>query len=193
MSMTFTKEEKEKLQQTLSVVVEDLRNLYNASSLEKIKTEFNVWENETNNTYSLVINKKEMYLSLHYSDWYMILDKIGPGSKQRISKIKDYNLAFEFLKKFERIREVVLTKTKENVISKEMGMAKIESIHDKYKKEATIEIEMPETVNKPSIEISSENGKNVGRVTVGPVSFKILTSTNVNLIGPERPQKVKKK
>ena len=193
MSIVFTKEEKTQLRQTLNVVVEDLRALYNTADLKTIKTEFSVYENENRNTYTLVIDKKEMYLKLHYSDWYMNLDKISQSGKQKICRITDYNLVYLFLQKYEMVRKEVSNTATNSQIDKKMGMKKIQSIYNKYTKEAIVEVEMPETVNKSSIEISSEDGKNIGKVTVGPVSFKIITSENVNLIGRNQRQKTLKK
>lgn len=193
MSIAFTKEEKTQLRQTLNVVVEDLRALYNTADLKTIKTEFSVYENESRNTYTLVIDKKEMYLKLHYSDWYMNLDKISQSGKQKTCRITDYNLVYLFLQKYEMVRKEVSNTATNSQIDKKMGMKKIQSIYNKYTKEAIVEVEMPETVNKSSIEISSEDGKNIGKVTVGPVSFKIITSENVNLIGRNQRQKTLKK
>ena len=112
MIMQFTKEEKDKLTKTLSLVVEDLRSIYNIAETNKISYEFEVWENESLN---------------------------------------------------------------------------------KYTKESTIEVELPETNNKPVLEVRSEEGKNVGRVTIGPVSLKILTSENVSIVDRNQQAKVKKK
>lgn len=193
MGIIFSQEEKEQLNKTYKVIIEDLRSLYNVSDLTKISTEFTVTENGDRNTYSLVINKKEMYVSLHYSDWYMNLDKISSRGKQKICPIKDYTLVFEFLRIYEKVRKSVFETVSENQRNKTQGMSKIQNLFNKYTKEAIIEVEMPETNNKPALEITSENGKNVGRVTIGPVSLKILTSENVSIVGKKEPAKVKRK
>lgn len=193
MVMQFTKEEKEKLTQALTVVVEDLRSIFNTAETDKISYEFEVFENESKNKYSLVINKKEMYLTLHYSDWYMNLDKVKPGGKVKMCPIKDYNLVFLFLQKHEIIRKNVVNTARVNQTNKEQGMKRIQAIYNQYTKEATIEVEMPETINQSSIEVTQEDGKNVGKVNVGPVSLRILTSPNVRIVEQKIHNKVKKK
>ena len=193
MIMQFTKDEKDKLTKTLSLVVEDLRSIYNIAETNKLSYEFEVWENERLNKYSLVINKKEMYLTLHCSDWYMNLDKVKPGGKVKICPIKDYNLAFLFLQKYETIRKKVVSIASVNKTNKEQGMETVKALFNKYTKEATIEVELPETNNKPVLEVRSEEGKNVGRVTIGPVSLKILTSENVSIVDRNQQAKVKRK
>ena len=193
MSIKFSKDEKEQLDRTFKVVVEDLRNLYYIAETDSIKTELTVIENETENTYTLVINKKEMYLKLHYSDWYMNLDKVSTNKKQKICHIKDYTLVFEFLKKYERVRDSIVRIVTEKQKNKKQGMERVKNLYNKYTKEAIVEVEMPETNNRSSIEITKEDGKNIGRVTIGPVSLKILTSENVSIIGAKQLAKVKKK
>ena len=61
MGIIFSQEEKEQLNKTYKVIIEDLRSLYNVSDLTKISTEFTITENGNKNTYSLVINKKEIF------------------------------------------------------------------------------------------------------------------------------------
>lgn len=193
MTMQFTKEEKEKLTKTLTAVVQDLRSIYNTTDTDKISHEFEVWENESTNKYSLVINKKEMYLTLHYSDWYMNLDKVRPNGKVKMCPIKDYNLVFLFLQKYEAIRKKVVNIARVNQSNKEQGMDVVQRLFNKYTKEATIEVEMPQTINQTNIEVIQEDGKNIGKVTVGPVSLRILASENVRIIERKKQEKVKKK
>ena len=192
MIIHFTKEEKEKLKETLAVVVEDLRSIFNTADSDKISYEFEVLENEYNN-YSLVINKKSMYLKLHYSDWYMNLDKVRQNGKVKMCVITDYNLVFLFLQKYEEIRKNIENKARENQTNKEHGMRRIQEIYNQYTKEATIEVEMPDTINQSSIEVIQEDGKNVGKVNIGPLSLRILASPSVKIIERNTDVKVKKK
>lgn len=193
MVMQFTKEEKEKLKETLAVVVEDLRSIFNTADSDKISYEFEVLENENKNKYSLVINKKEMYLTLHYSDWYMNLDKVRQNGKVKMCLIKDYNLVFLFLQKYETIRKNIANTARVNQTNKEYGMRRIQEIYNQYTKEATIEVDIPDTINQSSIEVIQEDGKNVGKVNVGPVSLRILASPNVRIVERKKDAKVKKK
>ena len=189
----FTKDEKKLIKKTLELVTKELRSIYNESSCKKIQYEMNIIENDKLNTYTLNIIAKEMYLYLNNSGWYMELDKIGLNQKYSNTKITDYNLAFEFLKKYDIVKKGVLEQATQNVIDKKNGITKIENLYASHLKEATIEIEAPETLNKPTIEITKEDGKNISCIQVGPVSLKIFASENVNLLARETVQKVKKK
>lgn len=193
MIIHFTKEEKEKLKETLAVVVEDLRSIFNTAGSDEISYEFEVLENEHTNNYSLVINKREMYLMLHYSDWYMNLDKVRQNGKVKMCPIKDYNFVFLFLQKYETIRKNIANTARVNQKNKEYGMRRIQEIYNQYIKEATIEVEIPDTINQSSIEVIQEDGKNVGKVNIGPLSLRILASPSVKIIERKTDVKVKKK
>lgn len=191
MAMVFTKEEKDKMQDTLEKVVHDLRSIFEISQEDVLRHEFKTIENGKEYEYYLIIKAKEAFISHRYSDWYMQLDK-KHGSTYRMHKIKDYNTAFEFIKKYEIIREAILLKAKQSAKKKKIGMDKIDAVNSKYTKEAIIEVEMPETVNQSSIEVTQEDGKNIGRINIGPVSIKILSSPSVRIVTPE-VKKVKKR
>ena len=191
MIMIFTKQEKDKMQETLGKVVQDLRSIFEMSQENVLKYDFKNIENNKEYSYTLFIKEKESFISLQCSDWYMQLDK-KHGSKYRMHKIKDYDTAFEFLKKYETIREKILFEAQRNAKKKKNGMDRIDAINSKYTKEAVIEVEMPETVNQSSIEVTQEDGKNIGRINIGPVSIKILSSPSVRIVTPEA-KKVKKR
>ena len=191
MAMVFTKEEKDKMQDTLEKVVHDLRSIFEISQEDVLRHEFKTIENGKEYEYYLIIKAKEAFISHRYCDWYMQLDK-KHGSTNRMHKIKDYNTAFEFIKKYEIIREAILLKAKQSAKKKKIGMDKIDAVNRKYTKEAIIEVEMTETVNQSSIEVTQEDGKNIGRINIGPVSIKILSSPSVRIVTPE-VKKVKKR
>lgn len=192
MALVFTQEEKDKMREALDNVVSDLRSIYEESESDKISYEFKTIENGKEYEYYLGINKKEAYIVHKYSDWYMNLDK-RQGKKYKTMPIKDYTLVFEFLKKYDTIRSGVVSLAKKSAQQKRIGMRAIEAIMDKYSKEAVIEVEMPETVNQTTIEVIEEDGKNVGRINIGPLSLKILASPSVKIVGKTEKGKVKTK
>lgn len=191
MALVFTKEEKDKMRETLDNVISDLRSIYETSESDKICYEFKTMENGKEYEYRLVINEKESYVVYRYSDWYMNLDK-KQGKSYKTKPIKDYTFVFEFLKGYETIRNGVVSIAKQNAQQKNIGMKKIDAIMSKYSKEAIIEVEMPETVNQSTIEVVEEDGKNVGRINIGPLSLKILASPSVKIVGSTK-EKVKKR
>ena len=195
--MIFSAEEKEKIDKAIKVVTEDLRSLYNASAIEKIDKVMNVVTRGFRSLYNaseigLVITKKEMYRYKPYSE-PNYLDKISLNGKQNICSVRNYNMVFDFLKHYENIRSSIVEEIKRNQEDKTKGMIEIEKIFNKYTKEATLEIEMPDAISKPTIELSTEDGKNIGKLTIGPISLKILTTANVKIKGNDEKTKVKKK
>ena len=191
MALVFTKEEKDKMRETLDNVISDLRSIYEASESDKIIYEFKTIENGKEYEYRLVISEKESFVVYRYSDWYMNLDK-KQGKGYKTKPIKDYTFVFEFLKQYESIRSGVVSIAKQNAQQKNIGMKKIDAIMNKYRKEAVIEVEMPETVNQSTYEVTEEDGKNVGRINIGPLSLKILASPSVKIVGQTK-EKVKKR
>jgi len=192
MSMVFTQEEKTKMQETLGKVVADLRSIFEMSQDSVLKYKFKTIENGDKHEYCLIINDKESFISLCYCDWYMQLDK-KHGNTYHIHKIKDYETAFEFLKKYEIIRKGLIELAKTTADKKKTGMSIIDEISSKYSKEAIIEVTMPETINQSSIEIVQENGQNVGRITIGSLSLKILASPSVKIVSKIESEKKKVK
>ena len=95
MALVFTKEEKDKMRETLDNVISDLRSIYEASESDKISYEFKTIENGKEYEYRLVISEKESFVVYRYSDWYMNLDK-KQGKGYKTKPIKDYTFVFEF-------------------------------------------------------------------------------------------------
>ena len=82
-------------------------------------------------------------------------------------KIKNYTAVYYFLKCYDDVRSYV----EKSIISandaKGKGIQEIIDIKNKYAKEATIEVDLPETMNPHSIEVKEENGRTIGEINMG--------------------------
>jgi len=187
--MKFTKEEKKELDASFKRVLEDIKELYDVSDMETYKKRI-IFYNM--NTYRFEINEHGIWLTYDCT-----INGNCVASFKRNGKLHIYpnpaDLIFGFLNKYDEIREDLLKEAATNLQLKYDGLNKIRELENRYSKEATIEIIMPETINQSSIEVTQEDGMNVGKLTIGPVSLKILTTPNVRIINKGKNSKVKQK
>ena len=134
MSVVFSNDEKDKIRDTLSKVIVDLRSIYDISQEDVINYDFSTMENGKKYDYGLVIKAKESFIYLRYCDWYMQLDK-KIGKTYRPGKIKDYTTAYEFLKQYDKIRRDLLMSAKNNQHQKDIGMSKKKNLSFKSAEE----------------------------------------------------------
>ena len=67
---------------------------------------------------------------------------------------------------------------------------------EKLKRQATIEIDLPQTNNQQTIEVVEEEGKRIGTIKFGEIGLRIITDSSSNIEFKDRSGndiKVKKK
>lgn len=191
MKTTFTKEEKELMNNAMQNVASDMRDLYKICSLDELRVEFMTREHEKTYSYALYIMKNSIVV-YHGGYKYACLEKCLPNGKSIYPKIKDKEFEFEFLRGYESIRREVVKTIKEKTTNKKEGIAQIAAINNKYSKEVVIQVEAPETLNQSSIVVTNEDGLNTGYIKIGSTTIKIFASNNVKIVGNE-PPKIKEK
>lgn len=195
MNMSFTDEEKKDIRDALNNILDDARAIYDVSKIPELRCGVSVYKPCTYNG-TLVINGQGTFLVrlkslVDNTKEYIYLEKIIFGKKIR-PKVKNYELAFGIIREYDSYRSYLEHQAKNYVELKKSGMEDINNIKKRYDKEAAIELEIPDSVNKSTIEITEENGQNIGRIKIGPISLKILTSPNVS-ITYKKEEKVKRK
>ena len=96
------------------------------------------------------------------------------------------------LKEYESIRPKIKTEIEESRTRKETELNLFEELEQKYAKEATVEIDIPATMNKHGIEVLEENGKAIGEIKLGNGTLRIITRGTI-LLEKETKQPVKEK
>lgn len=190
--MLFTKEEKKDIEKSLGFVLDDIREMWKLSQVDEIYLNMGIAFSAPVN---LLINESKV--TLYYSAWdgtscYCKLERKGLRGNNRIPS--DYEVAFTFLKKYDDvIRPLIEGKIKETLTKKGLGLEALEAIKKHYDKEASIDIELPPTNNQHTIEITQEDGKNVGIINFGDRTIKIITNGDIVLLDRRKePEKVKK-
>ena len=67
------------------------------------------------------------------------------------------------------------------------------NLRDRYKRQATVKISLPETINQHELTISRREGKTVGRIDFGPAVIELITSESIKLVYEDEKAKVKQK
>lgn len=187
--MNFTKEEKKQIDAAYENVLYDLKALYQISELDYYRKRVKLHDEKI---YKFEVNQYGVWFYQAQAPSGNCIASFKTNGKIKIYRIP-YELIFGFLNQYDGIREGLEEEAKHNLEIKQQGMDKISELEKTYSKEAVIEVEMPNTLNHTSIEVYEEDGKNVGRLNIGPISLKILTSPNVKIINPKPKEKVKQK
>ena len=73
--------------------------------------------------------------------------------------------------------------------SKGKGIQEIIDIKNKYAKEATIELDLPDTLNPHAIELKEEGGKTIGEIKMGYGVIRIITKGSITINRSEESSK----
>ena len=187
--MKFSKEEQKEIESSLQNILADAKALFELVETDSYRFDF---QNDSNITYRFEINKYDVYYYYRYSPTSNCIAHFKRNGSINIYK-NQHNLLFSFITNYEKIRKHLEQEAKKIQRLKNSGMDKVRELEKKYAKEAIIEVEMPDTLNKSTIEVIEEDGKNVGRLQIGPVSIKILTTPNVRIINKKPKEKIKEK
>ena len=74
---------------------------------------------------------------------------------------------------------------------KQQGIEAIIDIRNKYAKAATIEIEVPETINQHTLTVKQENGEAIGEIRFGRDTIRLITKGTVVVNDSRTKEKVK--
>lgn len=187
--MKFSKEEKKDIEASLKNVLADAKALYDLSEMDYYRFDFEV---DRGTPYRFEINQRGVYYYYRYSPTGNCIAGFKKNGNIDIYK-NPHDLLFSFITNYEKIRKDLEIRAEKNQRIKTSGMDKVRELEKRYAKEAVIEVEMPDTLNQSSIEVLEEDGKNVGRLQIGPISIKILTTPNVRIINKMTKEKVKEK
>lgn len=186
--LIFTKEEKKEIRKALNVILDDLEELWSLAELEELYTYYTP-ERFSTRSGKITINKQGIKIG-SYSDAKFI-EKFGLVNAR--PKIKDYTQIYYFLKNYEEIRKYFETTISRNRDNKGKGIAEIIELRKKYEKEATIELDLPETMNQHTLSVKKEDGKTIGEIKMGYGTIRIITKGNVVVAKTKEEVKVKKK
>jgi len=185
----LSKEQRQEIKKTLSHVLKDIQELYNMSNMKKIKIDlYRVWDIEHAGFY-LEMEKKSFLIKQIY-DFALTKTVANLDNRSDILRTNsDYWYLLNFLNSYEKIREKIISEIERDnrkkarfQDSKTSMLKKLEELNKRYDKEATIDIELPPTVNQHQIEVTRVDGNNVGVINFGERTIKIVTNGDIVLV-----------
>lgn len=184
--LIFSKEEKKEIEAALNNVLDDLEELWKHSSKTEIYTYYrlkrNGWDSDS---WRFQINENGIAIK-DYPEEY-VLEHFKKVIKR--PKIKNYTAVYYFLKSYDEVRGYVERTIVSTNEAKGKGIQDIIDIKNKYAKEATIEVDLPETMNPHSIEVKEENGKTIGEIKMGYGAIRIITKGPISITRSEESGK----
>lgn len=188
------------LEEALSTVIDDLESFYQLGVLEKIYVQaplpgFSKCEdNYTLHSWYLIIDKTGIYLRQGDEDnnrSYTFAKRRKTGKLKKLLTINEQDIIF--LNNYDKIRENVALKIEMAIAEKQGNLEQAQKITRRYLKEATIEIDLPETINKHTIEVTEENGRKIGTLSFGGISLRIITDASIEFKNKNKNEKIKRK
>ena len=179
--LTFSKEEKRQIRETLNTILPDLEELWKIASVDRISRYYEKGDGPWGGrSRYLKIDKKGIKIDTGYDEFW--LEKFNPIPTKVHIKEEYYIEVFEFLKKYEEIRKIIEQEIKIGLNSKEKGLEALRELNAKYQKEALIEIESTSSNNPLTIDMKEENGKKIGEIRMEHGLFRIITRGNIILV-----------
>lgn len=195
MKTKYTEEEQELIKRTFEKVLDDLNLMFEHSETEEIRVRirYSTSEEIFPSCYYLAINEHEIsvvYAGL--SPERIIPLEVSSGRKGK--KVRPYTLqsAELILQEYETIRPNVKKAIEKSIKEKEEKLAIFRKLDDIYSKEATIELDLPQTNNPHTIDLKQEDGRTIGEIKMGHGLIRIITNGPIIVNKGEEP-KIKKK
>jgi len=189
--LTFTDEEMSKMEETLSLLISDMRSLFEISPLIEIEIPFMIRDEK----WHLYINKEGIVIvygrlhGVHYDTWILEKkEKIYNGAirmkQQPLKDPKQIMDIINFMSQYESIRYDIEEQIRKYQEQKDFYNTKIDELRHKYDKEAIIELEMHNLQRgpRPSLIVKQEDNSTIGTVNMGYGTIKIITKGDIKLI-----------
>lgn len=180
MKTKYNQEEQNLIKSAFEKVLDDLNLMFEHSEAEEIRVHIKYdheFEKVFPSSYYLSINQYE--ISVVYAG--LAPERVIPlevSSGRRGKKVRPYTIesAELILQEYETIRPRVKEAIEKSIKQKQEKLAIFRKIDDMYKKEATIELDLPETNNPHTIDLRQEDGKTIGEIKMGYGAIRIITN-----------------
>jgi len=198
-NLQYNEKEEKVLEGALIAAVNELERLWLIGSSEEIRVPvildgmLKCSNNYTNDKWELFINDEGIYLeqdSYACTNQYFLASRKKNGKLKILTTIRKQDIIF--LKEFEEIRKRVTDFVTESTKEKEEILTNAQSLIEKYQ-DATIEIDLPETINQTKIEVVEENGKKIGTLNFGNIALRIITSASIEFVDKKEKGSIKRK
>lgn len=178
--MNFDPIQEKEIKKTMELLVKDMRSLYQIYPYENIEVGISMIVGDYGDFWNLVITGESIKLYSNKHDNVTHLER--KGKHKLIYTAGELEAHYKFIMQYDgihnRIENIVRSRAKNSSLS----IAKMKEYQQKYSKEATIEIEVPETINQHTLEVTEENGQKIGKLNFNGLTLKIIASDSVKIV-----------
>lgn len=191
-SYNFNKEELGYLKDTLRLVLEDINEIYETSELEIISIDFLThseqerWKLITSD-YKLTLKRDEQFLAE--------FARIKPTKKSKGHYEYNYqwtnfgyNVILRFLASYKDIRKTLLETAQNGLNSKETLMDELRKLRTNFTKEVYVDFGTNNTQNQHALEVTEQDGKQIGTINFGQKTVKIISEGEIVLTHTKRAE-----
>lgn len=187
----LTKEEKKKINEAFDLILKDLNQVWNLSSVKSISVGISY---DSIYEHFLVLNDKGVYIQVDKINMSLFTDetKLPVAARNRagelvVSPFIEMKTMLHIIKYYDDIKKELENNIVKNNESKRDILEQVEALKRQYDKEAIIEINMP-VQNQQQIKVTRENGKNVGVLDFGDRTIKIVTNGSIILVNKDEEE-----
>lgn len=185
--MSYTKEEKKKIKETIKVIAKDLRALWNLYPYEEVKINLPFQISGYAGDWCLVMDEKNIKIKSKVTSHYTNLEKgftVGDYDDDAITA------RLYFIEAYEKVRAEVDEIQQFRAQKHHESLNKMDEIQNKYsekskkeakKLESTVQIDF-NSQNAHEIEITEENGSKIGIIKFGKQTIKLITEGDIIVI-----------
>lgn len=192
--MKYLKEEKKEIRDAFKTILDDMNEMWSEMGKPDLDVHIEIPKIEKafpdypKLGWVLIFNKSGIYLenSSFYNNIKLYLQKNSVVGKP-ITHLKNCEAGAIFIEKYPYIRERILNRLETIALLKksaqevkEAQLENIKRIRDLYTKEIHVEVSNPLSLNQNGIEITQENGKNIGTMHIGPSTIRIITNSKIS-------------
>ena len=192
----YTHEEELRIRLAVIDVVRDLEELWNIGALEKIEIPVNLKGIEKLddlkdpscvNDWNFVMDNDSIFIE-NDGNKLVFAQRFSTCEKMSIMQTSGGDVLF--LKEYPKIREKIVESINKAVDEKKESLSVVGNIRRYCNRDAIIEIDMPPTNNQHKIEITKEDGRNVGVIDFGNRTIKIISDGDIVLVNRKEANKV---
>ena len=198
-NFVFTKEEEQYISETLNIILDDFEKIaglleipYHCIEIENLTLQFNpknISLNSKRRSYSCYLSEVKDKKTTYSSE----TTKSKRKSFENFEKSEQQDIVF-FLANYEKFRSIAIEKVKEVAQNKKSLFEQLQAIRNKYSTEISVDFGTVATQNIKTLEVTTENGRNVGTIDFGNRIVKVISNGDIVLKKLEPIQeKVKQK
>lgn len=197
-NIKLTKEQQKDLLELYNKALDDLWEIWQTSALKSVYI-LMCFEDDKTKKWSFRIDDQDIKLTCNTGYAHSISYTLA-RAKTRFKKtvlIKDeeinQDIMFNFIKNYEDVRDKLIKRLSSSESIKKDTDLLFARLKEQFNKKSTVEIDLGDTNNRQTIEITEEDGKKIGTINFGLQTIKIITKGEITLVNKEEKTKTKKK